>query len=159
MFRLNSVRSLVKSVTTVSKRTYSEAASDAYLKLKFALPHETLFADAKVTQVNLPAKSGQIGVLANHVPTVEQLAPGVVEIIEGSSSKKFFISGGFASVQPNSTLCITSIEAFPLESFSQETVKSLLAEAQKKVGDLDEKIAAEAAIQIEVLEGLQVALR
>lgn len=159
MFRLNAVRSLAKSVNKVSKRTYAEAAASDLLKLQFALPHETLYAGSKVTQVNLPAQSGELGVLANHVPTVEQLAPGVVEIFEGGATKKYFVSGGLASVQPDSTLCVTSIEAFPLESFSQESIKSLVSEASKNVGSSDEKVAAKAAIQLEVLEILQAALK
>jgi F-type H+-transporting ATPase subunit delta len=32
-----------------------------------------------------------MGVLANHVPSIEQLKPGVVEVIEeGGASKRFF---------------------------------------------------------------------
>lgn len=42
-------------------------------------------------QVNIAAESGDMGVLANHVPTIEQLKPGVVEVIEESGgSKQFF---------------------------------------------------------------------
>ena len=43
-------------------------------------------------QVNIPAESGEMGVLANHVPSIEQLKPGLVEVIEESSgaSKQFF---------------------------------------------------------------------
>ena len=42
-------------------------------------------------QVNLPAESGEMGVLANHVPSIEQLKPGLVEIIEESGgSKQYF---------------------------------------------------------------------
>jgi F-type H+-transporting ATPase subunit delta len=42
-------------------------------------------------QVNLPAETGDMGVLANHVPSIEQLKPGLVEIIEESGgSKQFF---------------------------------------------------------------------
>lgn len=158
MFRLSGGRVLLRSVNTIGRRTYAEAAGD-FLKLQFALPHQTLFAGSKVTQVNLPAQSGQVGILANHVPTVEQLSAGVVEVFEGSSSKKFFVSGGFATVQPDSTLSINSVEAFPLDSFSQENVRSLVAEANKNASSSDEKVAAEAAIQLEVLEALQAALK
>lgn len=158
MFRLSGLKSLARTANLVSKRTYAEAAGD-FLKLQFALPHETLYAGSKVTQVNLPAQSGEIGILANHVPTVEQLAPGVVEVFEGGSSKKYFVSGGFATVQPDSTLSITSVEAFPLESFSKDSVRSLLAEASKNTSSSDEETAAEAAIQVEVLEALQAALK
>ena len=42
-------------------------------------------------QVNIPAESGEMGVLANHVPSIEQLKPGLVEIGEESGgSKQFF---------------------------------------------------------------------
>lgn len=42
-------------------------------------------------QVNMLAESGEMGVLANHVPSIEQLKPGLVEIIEESGgSKQFF---------------------------------------------------------------------
>lgn len=99
-----------------------------------------------------------MGILANHVPIVEQLKPGVVEVLEGTSSSKYFISGGFVNVLPDSKIAITTVEAFPLESFEASTVKSLLAEAQKNAASSDEKVAAEASIEVEVLEALQTAL-
>lgn len=155
MFRL-----VTRSV--VCKRGYAEAAAKGVgaLKLRFSLPHETLFNGEEVTQVNLPAKSGTIGVLANHVPTVEQLTPGVVEIVGTSNdTKKYFVSGGFAAVQPDSTLCVTAVEAFPLDSFSQENVRSLLAEAEKNSKSSDARVAGTAAVQIDVLEKLQAVLK
>jgi F0F1-type ATP synthase epsilon subunit len=40
---------------------------------------------------NIPAVSGDMGILANHVPTVEALRPGLVEVIESAgTTKKFF---------------------------------------------------------------------
>lgn len=52
--------------------------------------HANLTTMSRV-QVNLPAESGEMGVLANHVPTIEQLKPGLVEIIkESGGSKTFF---------------------------------------------------------------------
>jgi len=41
-------------------------------------------------QVNIPAESGEMGVLANHVPSIEQLKPGLVEVIEESGGNKQF---------------------------------------------------------------------
>jgi F-type H+-transporting ATPase subunit delta len=99
-----------------------------------------------------------MGILANHVPIVEQLKPGVVEVLEGTTSSKFFVSGGFVSVLPDSKISITSVEAFSLDSFDASTVKTLLAEAQKNAASSDEKIAAEASIEVEVLEALATAL-
>ena len=115
-----------------------------------------------------------MGVLANHVPAIEQLKPGLIEVIEESgSSKQFFrmciwpsvvfqgpphakqliclVSGGFATVQPNSHLSINAVEGYPLEDFSAEAVKSQIAEAQKVAnGNGSEQDIAEAKIELEV---------
>lgn len=62
-----------------------------------------------------------MGVLANHVPSIEQLKPGLVEIIEESgNNKQFFLSGGFAVVQPDSKLSINAVEGYPIEDFSAD---------------------------------------
>ncbi|KAF7720605.1 delta subunit of the central stalk of mitochondrial F1F0 ATP synthase, atp16, partial [Apophysomyces ossiformis] len=42
----------------------------------------TIYKATDVQQVNLAATSGDTGILANHVPTIEQLNPGVVEVIK-----------------------------------------------------------------------------
>ncbi|KAJ4522709.1 delta subunit of the central stalk of mitochondrial F1F0 ATP synthase, atp16 [Exophiala dermatitidis] len=102
-----------------------------------------------------------MGILAQHVPSIEQLKPGLVEIIEeNGGNKQFFLSGGFAVVQPNSHLTINAVEGFPLEDFSEEAVRSQIAEAQKIAnGNGSEQDIAEAKIELEVLESLQAALK
>lgn len=113
-----------------------------------------------------------MGILANHVPTIEQLKPGLVEIIEESSgnSKQYFralhvfsmrsrplltlgslVSGGFAVVQPDSQLSINAVEGYALEDFSADSVRSQLAEAQKIAsGNGSAQDIAEANVEIEV---------
>ncbi|KAK5004456.1 hypothetical protein LTR28_008892 [Elasticomyces elasticus] len=102
--------------TSIARRGYADVAADK-IRLSLALPH----------QVNIPAESGEMGVLANHVPSIEQLKPGLVEIIEeGSGNKQFFLSGGFAVVQPGSQLSINAVEGYPIEDFSAEVWSSHL---------------------------------
>ena len=61
------------------------------------------------------------------------------------------VSGGFAIVQPNSVLSINAVEGYALEDFSQEAVKSQIAEAQKVAsGSGSEQDIAEAKIELEV---------
>lgn len=63
------------------------------------------------------------------------------------------VSGGFAVVQPNSTLSVNAVEAYALEDFSPENVRAQLAEAQKVAnGAGSEQDVAEAKIEIEVRE-------
>ncbi|GAT27312.1 ATP synthase delta chain, mitochondrial precursor [Aspergillus luchuensis] len=165
----------------LQRRGYAEAVSDK-IKLSLTLPHQSIFKSTGVVQVNIPAESGEMGVLANHVPSIEQLKPGLVEIVEeGGASKKFFLSGGFAVVQPDSQLSINAVEGFPLEEFSidvgsnrfvlcplrsanpspsTQNVRSQIAEAQKIAnGSGSEQDIAEAKIELEVLESLQAVLK
>ncbi|KAI4184640.1 MAG: hypothetical protein L6R41_004607 [Letrouitia leprolyta] len=146
---------------SLQKRSYADAVSDK-IKLTLALPHQAIYKSTDVVQVNVPAESGEMGVLANHVPSIEQLKPGLVEIIEesGGGSKQFFLSGGFAIVQPGSQLSINAVEGFPLEDFSSDAVRSQITEAQKIAGGSgSEQDVAEAKIELEVLESLQAALK
>lgn len=157
MFR-QAFRQVAKQSSSVVKRTYAtEAAptSDA-LKLSLALPYQTLYNDSEVQQVNLPSVNGDLGILANHIPIVEQLRPGLLEIIsKNGDSEQYFVSGGFAMVQPGNKLTISAIEAFKPDQIDLSAVKNLIADAQKRAESSDEKVAAEATIDLEVLDALQ----
>ncbi|KAH7374774.1 ATP synthase subunit delta [Plectosphaerella cucumerina] len=143
----------------LQRRTYADAVPDK-IKLSLSLPHQSIYKSQDVVQVNIPAESGEMGVLANHVPSIEQLKPGLIEVIEESGSKQFFLSGGFAVVQPNSVLSINAVEGYPLEDFSAEAVRAQIAEAQKVAnGGGSEQDVAEAKIELEVLESLQASLK
>ncbi|KAF9198706.1 delta subunit of the central stalk of mitochondrial F1F0 ATP synthase, atp16 [Haplosporangium sp. Z 27] len=147
----------VRSVRMV--RSYATEAAATGLRLTFAVPHQTIYKDTSVAQVNIAAVSGDMGILASHVPSIEQLRPGVIEVIENAATKKFFVSGGFATMNPDSTLNINAIEAFPVEEFSAEAVRHNLAEAQRistSGATEEEKLAAK--IEVEVLESLQAAI-
>ncbi|KFA70003.1 hypothetical protein S40285_02028 [Stachybotrys chlorohalonatus IBT 40285] len=140
----------------LQRRTYAEAIPDKASGLPFRSRTPSIYKSQDVVQVNIPAESGDMGVLANHVPSIEQLKPGLVEIVEESGpTKQFFLSGGFATVQPNSTLSINAVEAYPLEDFSSEAIRAQIAEAQKVAsGSGSEQDIAEAKIELEVLETL-----
>ncbi|KAI5853878.1 ATP synthase [Tricharina praecox] len=149
----------------LGRRTYAEAAAPSdKIRLSLSVPHQRSLT-RRVSfsiQVNIPAESGDMGILANHVPSVEQLRPGLIEIIEenAGASKQYFVSGGFAVVQPNSQLSINAVEAFALEDFSAEALRAQLAESQKVAsGSGSEADIAEAKIEIEVLESLQAAMK
>ncbi|GBB86902.1 hypothetical protein RclHR1_13350005 [Rhizophagus clarus] len=159
--RTTSAAFRIKACTPV--RYYASeapASSSDRLRLSFALPHQTIYANTEVQQVNIASTAGDMGILANHVPSIEQLKPGIVEILENPTiTKRYFASGGFAIINPNSSLDINAIEAFPLEDFSLEAIRTNLAEAQRIASTAStEEEKAEARIEVEVYEALQSAL-
>lgn len=101
---------------------------------------QTFYSRTVVQQVNLTTSDGDMGILADHVPIVEQLVPGVVEVVfDAGKSEKLFgwlpcsrrvrrqltllseiVSGGFLAVNPDSTCNITAVEAVPLDQIDFE---------------------------------------
>ncbi|KAF8070688.1 F1 complex, delta/epsilon subunit of ATPase [Lyophyllum atratum] len=143
---------------TLARRGYAEATDK--LKLSLVLPHQPIFTSMDVVQVNISAEAGDMGILANHVPSIEALRPGVVEVIETTgASTKWFTSSGFATVHPNNKLTINVVEAAPLENFSIEAIRTNLQEALKVAsGGGSEVDRMEARIEADVYEALQHAL-
>ncbi|KAF9464937.1 ATP synthase subunit delta, mitochondrial [Collybia nuda] len=146
------------SSITLARRGYAEVNDK--LKLSLVLPHQAIFTSTDVVQVNISAEAGDMGILANHVPSIEALRPGVVEVIESAGgSKKWFVSSGFATVHPNNKLTINVVEAAPLEDFSLEAVRTNLQEALKVAsGSGSETDKMEARIEADVYEALQHAI-
>ncbi|GAA5962921.1 hypothetical protein JCM8115_007042 [Rhodotorula mucilaginosa] len=162
MLGLVARRAAVNVPRVLARRGYAEVASNSdKLRLSLVLPHDVIYSSQDVVQVNLAAESGDLGVLANHVPSVEALKPGVLEVLEGAGeSKKWFVSGGFANVHPNNSLTVNAVEAYPLDAFSPEAIRSGLAEAQRVAGGSGtEEEKAEAQIEVQVYEALQAALK
>ena len=52
---------------------------------------QSIYQSQNVIQVNIAADSGDMGVLSNHVPVIEQLKPGAITVIgESGATKQFF---------------------------------------------------------------------
>jgi len=62
---------------------------------------EALMFSGRAEMVVLPAVRGEIGVLPRHAPLLAHLKAGAVRVVvDGANEETFFISGGFAEVQP-----------------------------------------------------------
>ncbi|KAG5641807.1 hypothetical protein DXG03_004174 [Asterophora parasitica] len=160
MSSLRLISSAARRVSSFSLQRRGYAEVNDKLKLSLVLPHQSIFTSTDVVQVNIAAEGGDMGILANHVPSIEALRPGVLEVIEtAGGSKKWFTSSGFATVHPNNSLTINVVEAAPLESFSAEAIRTNLQEALKVAsGSGSEADKVEARIEADVYESLQHAL-
>jgi F-type H+-transporting ATPase subunit delta len=78
-----------------------------------------------VVQVNLSTTQGDFGVLQDHVPTLVQLKPGLLAYSEQPNTpmKQLFVSGGFAQMNPDSSLVVSSVEAAPLEDLCPDVIQ------------------------------------
>lgn len=72
------------------------------LLFRFTTPAATFFDQVEVDLVTAPAVSGEMGILPNHVPTVAQLKPGVVQVERKGAeagTSHYFVSGGFCIIK------------------------------------------------------------
>ncbi|KAI3651196.1 hypothetical protein MP228_004677 [Amoeboaphelidium protococcarum] len=140
----------------ISRRFLADQApatpSRSKLLLNLVTPHQAIYQNQEVERVDLPASTGDMGVLANHVPTIQQLKPGMVDVvIDATKSKKLFVSGGFAVVSPDNVLNINVLEAATIDEIDKSAVKSQLAEAQRKfdkASNEDDKALASAELEL-----------
>lgn len=59
---------------------------------------ERLFVDEQVSEAELPAKEGYMGILPGHAPLVSILGTGILTYKSSGGAKKLKIDGGFVEV-------------------------------------------------------------
>jgi len=140
-------------------RTYADAAPSAKLGMSFtfASPSEAFYnASGDVSQIDIPTGSGSIGVLANHVPTLGVLAPGVITVYENAGdAKKFFVSSGTYSVNEDASVIVNAEEAVPVDHLDKDAAKANLAKAQSDLAAAQTDVAkAEAQIAVDCCQAI-----
>lgn len=93
--------------------------------------------DTNVELVSAKAKSGELGIMAGHVPMVAPLQIGAVRLVSGDNKSELVaISGGFLEVRPDQV--------------------TILAQAAEKAENIDAARAKEAKARAErLLQGKQ----
>jgi len=131
------------------------------MTFNFTLPSKSLYVESPVEMVILPGTDGEFGVMPSHVPTISTLKPGVVSVQEeaGGPLKKYFISGGFASMSDGSVLNVSTLEAAELDDIDPDAVKVGLAQySEAYASATDDLLKSEAEIGVEVYQSLSYAI-
>lgn len=76
-------------------------------RLKIVTP-KGIYREVEVEMLNLRTTSGQIGILADHMPLASGLATGDMNYIIDSQKTYFAISGGFVYVNEDCTTIIAN---------------------------------------------------
>merc|ERR1712071_545506 len=137
----------------LSRRAMSTAPEAATMTLNFNLPHETLYSDAKVSQVIVPGSAGEYGVTAEHVPVVAQMKAGVLQIFHESGSsdpEKYFVPGGFSLTHANSVTDISCPEAVKLDDIDSAAVSSNFETAKNTYASAEAGSAEQAGAQVDM---------
>lgn len=114
------------------------------LQLQVATPERQL-VNEQVTQVELPGKSGYMGILAGHAPLLSALGGGVLTYEGGGGPHKVAIAGGFVEVFENHVRVLADEATFP-QDIQVDAARRDLDEANRALGRADSEQAAKDAM-------------
>ena len=122
----------------------------ATISFDLVSPENLIFND-EVGMVIVPGKDGDLGILPGHSKVMSSLRPGRVMVYgEGKNLlKSFFVSGGFAEVNPEKCIVlaesvneINTLEKSVIEKEIQDLEGQETDKAKEKINIAKEKISA-----------------
>jgi F-type H+-transporting ATPase subunit epsilon len=119
------------------------------IQLEVVTP-ERLVVNDTAEYIEIPGKTGYLGVLPGHAPLITELAVGEISYTTGNQTKRLAVAWGFAEVLPNKVtiLAETAEKADEIDTARAEAAKRKAeAELQKAgpEGDKDAQAALERA--------------
>ncbi|KAJ8907939.1 hypothetical protein NDN08_008042 [Rhodosorus marinus] len=163
MLRVGLLRRMGRIASKETRRFMADEATKSTrdptkLMFNFLVPSSSVYKDAEVDMVVIPAATGEMGIVSSHVPTVAQMIPGMVSVFTGEKVEKYFVSSGYTFIHPDRT-DVCAAEAVKLDDVDAEAVKSQLAHCESAMaGASNEKDKAEAQIGVELYSALTSAL-
>jgi F-type H+-transporting ATPase subunit epsilon len=86
---------------------------------------ERALLDEPVDFVALPMYDGELGVLPGRAPLIGRLGYGELRIRHGTTTRRFFVDGGFAQVRSN-TVTVLTPRALRAEDVNMEAATQVL---------------------------------
>lgn len=103
------------------------------LKLNVLTPERKAVVDLDVTQVTVPAFSGEMTILPGHAPLVTTLGTGIIKYKVGTDKVyKALISSGYCEVTPAGVNVLAEFMQLP-EEVNVDTEQAHLQVAEKKL--------------------------
>jgi F-type H+-transporting ATPase subunit epsilon len=110
---------------------------------------------AQVDSITLPASSGEVTILPQHIPLFSPLQPGVVTYRDGQEENQIVVSQGFLDVGPDSQVTVIVDSAVHSRDISLEKAEAAIKAAHETMAntqDRQELLMAEASLRQALLE-------
>ena len=117
------------------------------IELEVVTPERQLVKEA-VTEAQVPAKEGYIGVLPGHAPLLSLLGSGVLSYTPQSGARKVLaIHGGFVEVLPDHITVLANL-AERAEEIDLENARTALKQATERLTSHDQAGATDPAVAL-----------
>lgn len=118
---------------------------------------ERSLASFEATEVQIPGADGDMTAMADHVPTITTLRPGLLRVVGTSGTQEYLVTGGFAEITATSASVLAE-NAMPRDEVTQDAMDVLMAgavqtrdDANAESKDAAVKLVADMAIAAEAL--------
>ncbi|MGQ0287396.1 F0F1 ATP synthase subunit epsilon [Pasteurellaceae bacterium 22721_9_1] len=89
--------------------------------------------EGAVKSIQATGVEGELGILANHIPLLTAIKPGIVKFtLENDSEEVIYVSGGFLEVQPNVVTVLADV-AIRGEDLDQERILNAKRKAEENI--------------------------
>lgn len=90
---------------------------------------ERSLASFMATSVQIPGADGDMTVMADHAPTITTLRPGLMEVVTGSETHEFVVTGGFAEIGAGG-VSVLAEDAMPKADVTSDILDQKIAAAR-----------------------------
>lgn len=117
------------------------------IQLEIVTPERLVVKDT-AEYIELPGKTGYLGVLPRHAPLITEIAAGEINYKSGAAIKRLAVAAGFAEVLPDKVtiLAETAEKAEEIDVSRAEAAKQRAEEALRQAGPAG-NTEAQAALQ------------
>ena len=120
-------------------------------------PEKSFLTKDNVSEVDVPAFEGEIGILKDHISIISFLKPGIIKVFSGSEEENFFVEDGIVEFKDNSLSVLTS-SIFNLKDSDKKYISNSISEAEKELSndEIDDQKRFLLNHKIEVLKSLSI---
>jgi F-type H+-transporting ATPase subunit epsilon len=121
------------------------------IELEIATPERQLVRE-EVTEVQLPGKSGYMGILPGHAALLGQLGTGFLSYTVGGRKRYLSVQGGFVEVLPDHVRVLANV-AERAEEIDVERARDDLKKAQEQV--INPSLGVDPAVALDAMAWAQ----
>jgi F-type H+-transporting ATPase subunit epsilon len=108
--------------------------------------------------IALPLFDGELGVAPGHSPFIGRLGFGELRIVEGGTTRRFYVDGGFVQVANNQVSILTN-SAIPASQLDVDVAREHLAAARSRPTSSAELLALRERAELQARAQLRIAQR
>lgn len=112
--------------------------------LKVITPKRKII-DEQVESITLPSKSGEITILAKHIPLFSLLIDGIIKIKNAGIDRYFAIGGGYVETDGSEVTVLVS-RAHGQEELDEKSILDAKAKAEKTLSEITNTLERNEAI-------------